>query len=321
MNDSRHTVQIPPRLNGVRLDKAIADLMTLPRGKVSRLWKEGLISAEHGRAVKPAQAAQVGEKFIIDIPAPVPVVINQENINQLSILHEDDHIMVINKPAGLVVHPTHSTGSEPTLADLLHHARPSIKDARYSDSENDRARAGIVHRLDKDTSGVMIVAKTAEALQKLKEQFQQRTIKKEYQAVVWGEPKSQLIDEPIGRHPRRWWLRAVVPSGKESQTDVQVLKSGLLYRQPAALVSAKPRTGRTHQIRVHLNFLGTPILGDNRYSNDRSRELTRLAGIPRLMLHAAKISLTHPITNKSLSFEAPLPLDIKTVVNEIRDTV
>lgn len=317
MADTRHRVTIPPRLSGVRLDKAVADLLELPRNKVSRLWADGLITTADGRRLKPAQAAEVGEKLVVDVPALVPTIVTQENLRQLSIIHEDDDILVINKPAGLIAHPSPGTGDEPTLADLLRHARPEIAEARYSDTDGDRRRAGLVHRLDKETSGVMVVAKTKEALETLKEAFKERRVQKVYQAVCAGDPGNQIVDAPLGRHPRRWWLRAVVETGKPAQTEFAVLKRGQLYRQPACLVSAAPRTGRTHQIRVHLLHLGCPILGDSRYHTSGSRELTRLANVPRLLLHAAQLTFPHPRTKEKVTFLAPLPADLQTVADEI----
>jgi len=317
MSESRRQVTIPPRLSGVRLDKALAELLDLPRSRVSRLWSDGLIRTTDNRQLKPAQAATSGEKFVIDIPQPVPLIVTAESLTQLDIIFEDDAIMVINKPAGLIAHPSPGTGDQPTLADLLHHARPNLKEARYSDSEGDRRRAGLVHRLDKDTSGVMVVAKTAAALETLKQAFKERRVQKTYQAVCAGDPGDQLVDEPLGRHPRRWWLRSVIATGKPAQTEFTVLKRGQLYRQPASLVQAAPRTGRTHQIRVHLLHLGCPILGDSRYQTDASRELTRLANVPRLLLHAAELTITHPQTGKVMTFTADLPADISAVAAAI----
>lgn len=317
MSEARRHVTIPPRLSGVRLDKAVADLLELPRARVSRLWAEGLVRTADNRQLKPAQAAQAGEKLVIDIPQPVPTIVTPESLTQLNIIFEDDAIMVINKPAGLIAHPSAGTGDRPTLADLLQHTRPEIKAARYSDSDGDRARAGLVHRLDKDTSGVMVVAKTAAALETLKQSFKDRQVKKVYQAVCAGDPGNQIVDEPLGRHPRRWWLRAVVATGKPAQTEVTVLKHGELYRHTASLVQAAPRTGRTHQIRVHLLHLGCPILGDSRYQTAESRELTRLANVPRLLLHAAALTITHPQTGKAMTFTADLPADISAVATAI----
>ena len=320
MAKTKHQITIPPRLHGVRLDKAIADLLELPRNKISRLWSDGLITTADGRHLKPAQPAATGDHFVIDIPAAVPLVITPESLSRLDIIFEDDDILVVNKPAGLVAHPSSSTGDVPTLADLVQHARPAIAEARYSDADGDRRRAGLVHRLDKETSGVMVIAKTKAALETLKEAFKERRVQKVYQAVCAGDPGNQIVNAPIGRHPRRWWLRAVVETGKPAQTEFAVLKRGTLYRQPACLVQAAPRTGRTHQIRVHLLHLGCPILGDNRYQTAGSRELTRLANVPRLLLHAAELTLPHPRTGEMVTFKVAPPEDISTVAQAISTT-
>lgn len=310
-------VVIPARLDGTRLDKALAEVSELSRTTISKLLKLGLVTDSRGESPRAATTVTTGMKFIVLLPAERPPVVSATDLSSLNLIYEDDDLLVINKPPGLTVHPGSGTGESLTLAHLVHTYLPSIKEARYSDSVEDRQRAGLVHRLDKETSGVMVVAKTLPALVQLKHSFQEREITKHYQAICYGHPVSQLIDAPLGKHPRHWWKRAVVPTGKAAQTNLEVQQKGDLYHRPASLVEARPHTGRTHQIRVHLAYLGCPILGDPRYANHHSQELTRLAGVPRLMLHAAQLRFRHPISHKEVNFEAPLPDDFNLIARQL----
>lgn len=219
------------------------------------------------------------------VPEPLP----------LEILYEDEALLAVAKPAGMVVHPApgHPRG---TFANaLLAHCDGKLP------LEGGPLRPGIVHRLDKDTSGVLIAAKTTLAHQRLVTLFAERRVEKTYLAVCVGKPPNGIFSAPIGRHPTRRKEMAIVENGKEAETHVQVLA----FTQQISLVLVKPKTGRTHQIRVHLKHLGAPILGDPLY-----RCSTNLSP-PRLLLHAYQLSLPHPISGEPLRFTAPFPEDFK----------
>jgi 23S rRNA pseudouridine1911/1915/1917 synthase len=225
----------------------------------------------------------------------------------LDVLHEDEALLVINKPAGLVVHPApgHWQG---TLVSALLHRWPTLP------PDLDAARLGIVHRLDKDTSGVLLIAKTAAALADVGRQFHDREIDKQYLALVWGVPRrrSGTISEPIGRHPVHRQRMAVRSRGRAALTRYEVLEGW----GGVALVRAHPATGRTHQIRVHLAALGHPIVADRLYARGRnSRDL----GLARQALHAESICFRHPGTGERMRIAAPLPADFAAAIAALRD--
>jgi 23S rRNA pseudouridine1911/1915/1917 synthase len=220
----------------------------------------------------------------------------------LPIVHEDNDILVINKPAGLVVHPGAGNWSGTLLNGLLHHL-PSIAQV---------PRAGIVHRLDKDTSGLMVVAKTLEAQTDLVRQLQARSVKREYLALVWGSPLlNGKVDAAIGRHPRDRIKMAVVDNAgaKPALTRFQRLAAGMLDSRPVSLLRCQLETGRTHQIRVHMQALGFPLVGDALYGKPH------LAAVfPRQALHAWRLGLIHPRSRQACEWMAPLPEDFAGLI-------
>lgn len=251
----------------------------------------------NGKEVKKRKHAQKGDlievTFLscqdIDLtPQPTP----------LEILFEDQDLICINKPSGMVVHPSPGHPNKTFVNALLHHCRGiSLPGKDY--------RPGIVHRLDRETSGILIAAKTPQAHQKLIEQFKERKIEKKYVAITVGHPKSCQIDAPIGRHPiRRKEMSVLENGGKKAMTIISPLKKGQLF----SFISACPITGRTHQIRVHLKHHGTPILGDAVYGSIKLNEKFQIS---RQLLHAAQIRLQHPIKGEILNLTAPLPKDLK----------
>jgi 23S rRNA pseudouridine1911/1915/1917 synthase len=213
-------------------------------------------------------------------PEPIP----------LDILYEDEFLLAVNKPAGMVVHPAPGHPSGTFVNALLFHCQNIVPDGTL--------RPGIVHRLDKDTSGVLIAAKTSSTHQALVEQFSSRTVTKTYLAICHGTPRPGILSAPIGRHPSHRKEMAIVPTGKEAITEFQVLA----VHKHLSLVRALPKTGRTHQIRVHLKHLGASVLGDTVYGTPDAC---------RHMLHAHKLSFSHPVTHQLLTFTAPLPLDFQ----------
>ncbi len=263
-------------------------------------------------AHKPGYRVRAGEKIHIVIPAPQPAEYRAEAID-LDRLHEDRDIIVINKPPGLVVHPApgHATG---TLVNALLHHCPDLAGI------GGEIRPGIVHRLDKDTSGVMVVAKNAHAQECLADQFKQRCIRKTYFALAKGRFKSNqgIIDLPIGRHPvHRKKMSVRSRRSRDAETHWRVV----IQYKAAAMLEIDLKTGRTHQIRVHLAAINHPILGDPIYGGRSTLRPKPEKGLhiktPRQMLHAARLTLRHPVTGRQMSFEAPLPADMQQVVAQL----
>ncbi|PNR97092.1 RluA family pseudouridine synthase [Petrotoga sp. 9PWA.NaAc.5.4] len=228
-----------------------------------------------------------------------------ENI-PLNILYEDDELIVINKPAGLLVHPTNKIKTGTLVNALMYH----IKD--FEKHGGDITRLGIVHRLDKDTSGVLVISKTSYSHNILSRQFKDRVTKKNYIALVEGrlKEKESEINLPLGRHPTLRTKRAVVYNGREAITQYKVLKE---FNDMASLVWIRLKTGRTHQIRVHFKYLGNPVLGDTLYGKNKFEKFYGISP-ERQMLHAIKLGFYHPKTEKWLEFLAPLPNDFKELL-------
>ena len=271
---------LPPACAGQRLDQALAGL--LPQFSRSRLaqWIRDRRVELDGHPALPKARVWGGEKVLVHpVPDPAATVATAEAI-ALDIVHEDAAVLVIAKPAGLVVHPGSGNWSGTLLNALLAHA-PQLAAM---------PRAGIVHRLDKDTSGLLVVAKTLEAQTSLVRQLQARTVKREYLALVHGRvARDGKVEAPIGRHPVQRTRMAVVARGKPSVTHYQVLQ----HFAHATLLRCRLETGRTHQIRVHLQSLGHPLVGDPVYGKKRSADAV-LANFPRQALHAERLEFVHP---------------------------
>ncbi len=290
-----------------RLDQALADHYgELSRSLLQRWISEGHVCVDGRRALKPSQPVRAGQTVDITVPAAEPAQAWMPEPMELAIVFEDADIIVVNKPAGLVVHPAagHARG---TLANgLLHHAPQSVQ----------VPRAGIVHRLDRETSGLMVAAKTVPAQISLVRQLQARTVKRTYVALAWGRPKPGVVSTWFGRDPRDRQKMAVLPQGrgKEAITRVEPLKTGMLYGQEVSLVRCQLETGRTHQIRVHLEHLGTPLVGDRTYKRFSPHPNKLLGGkkeiemlIPGQALHAQKLQFSHPASEKPLEFTCDPP--------------
>jgi 23S rRNA pseudouridine1911/1915/1917 synthase len=281
-----------PADQGTRLDHFLAEkLAELSRSRVQSLVKDGHILLNNV-ATRSSAKLKNGDQISITIPAPVSTAIVAEEI-PLAILFEDVELIVLNKPPGLVVHPAVGNESGTLVNALLHHCH----DLSGIGGEQ---RPGIVHRLDKDTSGCLVVAKNDHAHQQLSQQFAGRTIEKIYLALVASVPRQKRgsIHAPIGRHPVNRQKMAVVERGRAAHTDYEVLQE---FADGTALIACTLHTGRTHQIRVHLQHLGHPLLGDAVYGRPR--------GYPRQMLHAWKLGFDHPRTGERLRFTAPIPPD------------
>ncbi|MGF6597071.1 23S rRNA pseudouridine1911/1915/1917 synthase [Paraburkholderia sp. GAS448] len=306
VDETPRIVQVPDELAGDRLDKVLAKVF--PEFSRSRLqsWIEAGRVQVDGAPAKIRQPVPLGAtiELVPDLlpeqlaftPEPVP----------LDIVYEDDTLVVINKPAGLVVHPAAGNWSGTVLNGLLH---------RYGAAAAGLPRAGIVHRLDKETSGLMVVARTLEAQTDLVRQLQARTVKRRYLALVWGNmPDEGTIDAPIGRDPRERTRMAVVTgaSGKPARTHFRRVDSTIWERQPVSAIHCDLETGRTHQIRVHCAHIGHPLLGDPVYGRARGkRSVTPLPdGFARQALHAWRLGLIHPRTGRTMQWRADVPDDL-----------
>lgn len=291
---------------GERLDKLVVDrLPQLSRSQIQTMIKTGLVTVDQV-AVKPGVKLRGGEVVRVTIPPAQSPQTRAERID-LTILYEDADLSVIDKPAGMVVHP--GTGvSEGTLVNALLARYPEL-----SDLQTDTGRQGIVHRLDKDTSGVMVVARNASALVNLQRQFQARTVEKVYLALVERAPKTLTgrIEAPIGRDPKQRKRMAVIKDGKPAITEFRVLDTE--FRDGQALVELNLLTGRTHQIRVHMAFIGAPIVGDSVYGFRRQR-----TGMKRNFLHAVRLSFDHPTSGERLTFSADLPAGLQNLLEKLR---
>ena len=279
----------------------------ISRSAIQRLIEQGRVKI-NGQVVKPSQKIKPGDIIAFDIPKAEPLELRGESI-PLEILHEDDALLVLNKPADLVVHPAPGHWSGTLVNALLHHFEMS---GSTVSAIGGKERPGLVHRLDKDTSGVMVIAKTDEAHRGLAVQFKHHTITRVYEALIWGVPRKGhgVIEFAIGRDTKerkKFSTRTARP--KESVTEYKVDKR---FGKLAAHVLLYPRTGRTHQLRVHLNSLGHPILGDQTYGG---KKVISVAGIeiPRVMLHARTLGFRHPITGALGEYTMPTPPDMAQV--------
>jgi 23S rRNA pseudouridine1911/1915/1917 synthase len=300
--------RVPAELAGQRLDAALAKLEpSLSRAQVRRLIEQGAVTVS-GAVVKPAHRLRGGERISGAVPEPVPAEVAAEPL-PLAILYQDADVAVIDKPAGLVVHPAPGHSGGTLVNALLHH----LKDLSGVGGE---LRPGIVHRLDKDTSGVLVVAKNDAAHRALAAQFKVHSVLREYLALVRGAPRaaSGRIEAAIGRHPTdRKRMSTKARRGRAAVTHYEVVER----LRGASLLRLRLETGRTHQVRVHLASIGVSILGDPVYGGGRAQG-TEL-GLARQALHAAVLVFRHPRTGAELRFESPLPADLARALEALRD--
>jgi 23S rRNA pseudouridine1911/1915/1917 synthase len=303
MGDNYREVEFIADEIGERLDKALAARFAeLSRAQMQNLISDGQVTV-NGRAVKASYRIVGGETIHLLIPVPDDDQEAKPEAIPLVILYEDEHVAVIDKPAGMVVHPAfgHTSG---TLVNAVLARWPEI--AAFSTPD----RAGIVHRLDKETSGVILIAKTAEALESLQSQFKARTVKKRYVALVEGLPQTPegLIEAPIGRDPNQRKRMAVARAGRAASTEYRVVETYAYH----TLLDVSPKTGRTHQIRVHLAFIGCPVVGDTVYGPCKQR-----IKMKRQFLHAASITFTLPGGEQSVTVESPLPPSLQNILDKL----
>jgi len=297
------TVKLTPSAEdlGVRIDKYISDNIALTRSAVQGLISRGAVTAD-GKAVSKNYKLRGGEMITVVIPEPEPMDAVPENI-PLNIVYEDDDLLVVNKPKGMVVHPAHGNYTGTLVNALLYHCGESLSGI------NGVIRPGIVHRIDKNTSGLLIVAKNDASHLKLAEQIKAHSFTREYEAVVTGALKntSGTVDAPIGRHKTDRKKMCVTPeNSRNAITHYEVLKQYGGY----AHVRLRLETGRTHQIRVHMAYIGHPVLGDDVYGKPYK-------GLEGQCLHARKIGFIHPSTDEYMEFSSELPEYFQSVLRKL----
>ncbi len=296
------TLELVADRSGERLDSFIARRQPeLSRSRVRQLIDEGLVSVD-GKHAKPSAKVMNGSVVSVSVPPPVEMELEPEEI-PLTIIYQDENVIVVDKPAGLTVHPApgHPRG---TLVNALLAACPDLRGIGGT------LRPGIVHRLDKDTSGLIVVAKNDRANRALQAQLKAREVKKTYIALVRGvpQPREGMIEAPIGRNPKNRKKMAVVANGRDAQTKYRVVE--VLGDGEYSLVEAQPISGRTHQIRVHLAALNHPIVGDATYG--KKSEL-----VDRQFLHASKLDFAMPVSQRRIEFESPLPADLRRALQRL----
>ena len=314
MNPASDALLVEPEHDGLRLDTFLATVLAgQSRSQIQRLIKEGRVCLE-GKTSSPGLRAstpvKIGERYVLDIPELKRAVPEPEAL-PLRIVFEDPDVVVLDKPAGMVVHPGAGHESGTLVNALLHH----VKDLSGVGGE---ARPGIVHRLDRGTSGLMVVAKHDRAHQELARQFHDREVEKEYTALVWGVVHAgKRIDEPIGRDPKdRQKMSTRARRARSAVTRVTFAR----HFKGASLVKVAIATGRTHQIRVHLSAIGHPIVGDQTYGGVHRRVPNNLRAVLRLerpFLHAGRLCFTHPSDGRRVEFDSPLPPDLEAILEDI----
>lgn len=319
MTDEKEIITRPvgPEQAKTRLDKWLSAVTELSRSRVSALVDQGQVFLNGVRVTDQDRKVAAGDVYRIVLPPPVEAVPQAQDI-PLDIVYEDDDLLVLNKPAGMVVHPAAGNYDGTLVNALLAHCREALSGI------GGVVRPGIVHRLDKETSGLMVVAKNDEAHNGLSAQFAVHSLERCYLALVWGmlSPLSGVIENQIGRSPVNRKKMAVVASGgKRAETHYRTLET---YRNGAvSLVSCSLKTGRTHQVRVHMTAAGHPLIGDKTYGKAprsalRSEILKPALAFPRQALHSYRIRFEHPVTRETMRFEIPLPEDMQALVDSMK---
>ncbi len=297
---------------GERIDRHLAERYDEARNQVRRWFDDGRVLVD-GAVVRASHRLRSGETIACDPPPPPGETRIEPETGALEVVYEDEHLVAVDKPAGLVVHP----GAGRSTGTLVHRLL-----AHYPEMAGvgGPGRPGIVHRLDKDTTGLLLAARNARTHRRLAAAFAERRVEKRYLALAWGrlEPASRVVDQPVGRHPTRRREMAVRPGGRPAHTELRLLADA----GPVSLLDVLLGTGRTHQIRVHLKWAGHPLVGDPVYGEDRwkgihGRERQLLASFPRPALHAWKLSLDHPDTGEPLTLAARVPRDLRALWREL----
>jgi 23S rRNA pseudouridine1911/1915/1917 synthase len=313
MPERSETIVVETTRPGQRLDTFLRERFPgVSRMHLQRLIREGAVRVNDAPC-KPTHSPRAGETITVAWPAPREAAVPARDL-PLAVVFEDDRLLVLNKAPGMVVHPAAGTEDDTLVNALLHHCRGRLSGI------GGVARPGIVHRLDQDTSGLMVVAKDDAAHVALARQFADREVVKLYHAILCGElprPEGE-IRAAIARHPNHRKVMTVLEGGRPARTSYRVLER----LRAATLVEARLHTGRTHQIRVHFKHLGFPLAGDTTYGARANARLAELTGVwaPRQMLHARFLAFAHPETGRHVEFEAPWPADFAAVVNALRAT-
>lgn len=307
-------VTIPAEMAGWRLDRALAALLpTYSRERLKALISSGQVTSGGQLSRDPSAKAKEGTSFSISVPPPA-VAHNEAQDIPIEIVFEDDHLLVVDKPAGMVVHPAAGNYDGTMVNALLHHCHGRLSGI------GGVARPGIVHRIDKDTSGLLVVAKTDPAHEGLAAQFAKHSIERRYAAIVAGLPKtgSGTVDANLARSStdRKKIAIVSVGRGKRAVTHWRLVET----LKQAALMECQLETGRTHQVRVHMASIGHPLLGDPVYGRSRSehREVLKRLEFARQALHAARLGFVHPITGGTLTFDSPIPSDMQQLLSYLR---
>jgi 23S rRNA pseudouridine1911/1915/1917 synthase len=307
------TETLPTALEGQRLDRVVALVTGVSRSVAADLVTGGAVTVDGAVVTAVAHRVRAEQLVRVDAPEPVDATVEADASVVVPVVFADEHVAVVDKPAGLVVHPGHGQRTGTMVNGLL---------ATLGALPGDRERPGIVHRIDKGTSGLLVIARSEEALDELAEQVAAHSMDRAYLALVVGHPDTGrgVIDAPLARHPSDPLRRAVAPSGKAARTRYEVMERfAAMHEQRAertvprtSLVRCELETGRTHQIRVHLAAIGHPVVGDELYGG------TALAGLDRPFLHAAELGFDHPVTGERLSFTSPVPPDLSAVLARLR---
>jgi 23S rRNA pseudouridine1911/1915/1917 synthase len=307
-----HQLTVPEDTAGLRLDRFLASVLgTHSRSQIQRLIEDGRVQVG-GRTAKSNQAVKPGQVVSLEIPEPVASLIEAENL-PLPIVYDDRDLVVVDKPAGMVVHPAAGHAGGTLVNALLHH----VRDLSGIGGEQ---RPGIVHRLDRGTSGLMVVAKHDASHDELARQFHDREVEKEYIALVWGTVQAgRRIDDPIGRDPAD--RKKMSARSRRSREAVTRIVGAEHFGRVLTLAQVAIQTGRTHQIRVHLSAIGHPIVGDSVYGGVRRRVAGDVRAVTRLerpFLHAARLAFSHPTDGRRLEFTSALPDDLQRVLDDLR---
>jgi len=312
---SPHTLVVPEDSDATRLDVFLTSVLSgHSRSQIQRLIKDGHVLVG-GREAKANQPVKAGQEIAVDIPAPIDPIPQPEAL-PLPIVYQDSDLIVVDKPAGMVVHPAAGHDSGTLVNALLHH----VDDLSGIGGEK---RPGIVHRLDRGTSGLLVAAKNDAAHEELSRQFREREVEKEYIALVWGEVMAgRRIDAPIGRDPANRKKMSSEPARvRRSREAVTRILRAEHFGRVATLAQVAIHTGRTHQIRVHLSAIGHPIVGDPLYGGVHRRvpgDIRAVTHLDRPFLHAARLAFTHPSDGRRMEFESALPDDLQRVLDEVR---
>ncbi len=312
-------------LSSNRLDLWLANCVSslpsgpiLSRNRLKHLILEGFVSIHDRKITDPATAVKLGDKYTVQIPKLSDAIPQPQSI-ALDVIHEDSDLIVINKPSGMVVHPAPGSYDGTLVNALLAHCGESLSGI------GGVRRPGIVHRLDKDTSGLLVIAKSDDAHQKLVHQFAARTVKRKYTAVVWGSPKNKIgrIDAPIGRsRQNRKKMAVIFRGGKKATTNFKKIEE---FLDVASLLECRLESGRTHQIRVHMKHIGHSLIGDTLYGGSKRRKgidektMATITALGRQALHSHYLEFKHPALGKVVKFNSDIPIDIENLIYSLRE--